>query len=194
MRKRSKLRPELDSRAIVLETERLIIRAWQDKDLQDLFDYASMEGVGQMAGWNPHVTIKDSKAILFNFMTNRNAMALELKSNNKVVGSISVEKIYTNYLGEDFMDLKGREVGYVLNKDYWGQGLMPEAVNKVVDYLLSEVDYDYLMCAHFKDNIQSQKVIEKTGFKLITEIEYSTLHKANVATLLYVKSRDDIEL
>lgn len=172
---------------LVLETDRLIIRAWYDKDLNDLYDYASVDGVGQMAGWTPHKTIEDSKAILFNFMMNQNVFALELKSNQRVVGSISIEKIYVNHLGEDFKALKGREIGFVLSKDYWGLGLMPEALEKVLEYLSKEMDYDYLMCAHFEKNKQSKRVIEKIGFEFIKEITVTTLFEVDVKTFLYVK-------
>ena len=45
---------EVDLTNIVLETERLIIRAWKETDLEDFYEYAKVDGVGQMAGWNPH--------------------------------------------------------------------------------------------------------------------------------------------
>jgi ribosomal-protein-alanine N-acetyltransferase len=43
----------------------------------------------------------------------------------------------------------GREIGYVLNKDYWGKGLMPEAVEAVIDYCFREINFDWLTCGHF---------------------------------------------
>jgi ribosomal-protein-alanine N-acetyltransferase len=52
----------------ILETERLILRPWQESDLKDLYEYASVDGVGQMAGWNPHVNMDESKEILDMFI------------------------------------------------------------------------------------------------------------------------------
>jgi len=43
----------LTFRKVVLETERLVLRSWQESDLHDLFAYASVPGVGEMAGWLP---------------------------------------------------------------------------------------------------------------------------------------------
>ena len=37
---------------IKLETERLVLRAFKDSDLNDFYEYASEDGVGEMAGWN----------------------------------------------------------------------------------------------------------------------------------------------
>ena len=35
----------------VIETERLILRPFKQTDLEDFYEYASVEGVGEMAGW-----------------------------------------------------------------------------------------------------------------------------------------------
>ena len=44
----------VDITGVRLETERLILRPWTWDDLEDFFEYASIEGLGQMAGWLPH--------------------------------------------------------------------------------------------------------------------------------------------
>lgn len=45
-----------DISGVKLETERLILREWKESDLDDFYEYASVDGVGQMAGWQPHET------------------------------------------------------------------------------------------------------------------------------------------
>lgn len=45
---------EVDITGVVLKTERLVLREWKESDLQDFFEYCSVEGVGEMAGWAPH--------------------------------------------------------------------------------------------------------------------------------------------
>ena len=45
---------EIDISNVELKTPRLLLRPWRESDLNDFFAYASVEGVGQMAGWNPH--------------------------------------------------------------------------------------------------------------------------------------------
>ena len=44
----------IDISGVELTTARLTLRPWKQEDLQDFFEYASVEGVGQMAGWLPH--------------------------------------------------------------------------------------------------------------------------------------------
>ncbi len=178
---------QLDASRVNLQTNRLIIRGWRDSDLNDLYAYASVDGVGQMAGWLPHINLDHSKTVLFNFIKNKNVFALELKESNKVIGSIGIEKIYKNLLSEDYNILSGREVGYVLSKEYWGLGLMIEALKPLIKFLFLKMDYDYLMCAHFKSNEQSKRVIEKVGFTFVKQISVETIFDKSMPTLLYVQ-------
>lgn len=54
----------VDVTNIRIETDRLILRAWRETDLADLYEYASVEGVGEMAGWNHHQSMEESRRIL----------------------------------------------------------------------------------------------------------------------------------
>ena len=44
----------IDISNVVLKTNRLILRPWTIEDLDDFYEYAKVDGVGQMAGWYPH--------------------------------------------------------------------------------------------------------------------------------------------
>ena len=50
----------IDISSTILKTQRLILRPWRPTDLEDLFAYASVDGVGQMAGWCPHKDKEES--------------------------------------------------------------------------------------------------------------------------------------
>ena len=87
-----------------------------------------------------------------------------MKENNKVIGTVGIEKYGLEDALTEFKDYYGRELGYVLSKDYWGNGLVPEAVNAVIDYLFNELDYDFLLCGYYNFNERSKRVQEKCGF------------------------------
>ena len=53
----------------VLETQRLILREFNKNDLTDFYEYASVDGVGEMAGWSHHENIETTKEILNSFAT-----------------------------------------------------------------------------------------------------------------------------
>lgn len=63
----------------VIETERLILRAFEQTDLKDFYEYASVEGVGEMAGWKHHESIDESQEIMNSFIDNDKVFAICLK-------------------------------------------------------------------------------------------------------------------
>jgi len=153
-----------DITGAVLETPRLILRPWNYDDLDDFFEYASVPGVGECAGWHHHQSKEETMAVLTRFVEGKKTFALVYKENGKVIGSLGVEFYALEEKLSEFFDYKGRSIGYVLSKDYWGKGLMTEAVRALIDYLFSAWDYDFLLCSHYADNIRSHRVQEKCGF------------------------------
>ena len=160
----------IDVTSIRIETERLILRPWQEADLEALYAYASHPDVGIHAGWNPHTTINESKLILDMFIREKMVFALELKENGCVIGSLGLEEPNPDPVTKGY----GREIGYVLGKPYWGRELMVEAVRAVIDYCFEVLDFDFLTCGHFVQNHRSRRVIEKIGFTYFGESEYPT--------------------
>lgn len=161
----------IDISNIILHTERLVLRPWKESDLEDFYEYASVDGVGQMAGWNPHKDRAESKKILDSFIKHKKTFALEYKG--KVIGSLGIEKYNEKHYPELSLQ-QGRELGYVLSKEYWGRGLMPEAVQAVIQYLFKEEKLDFILVGHFAYNKQSARVIEKCGFEYIKTTEFET--------------------
>ncbi len=174
----------VDVTNIYIETDRLILRPWRQEDLEDFFEYASVDGVGQMAGWQPHESLEKSKMILDLFIREKKTLALELKQTGKVIGSLGLEPAEGNGLGID--GLQGREIGYVLSKDYWGKALMPEAVKAVIDYCFQTLHFEFLTCCHFVRNGQSRRVIEKCGFRYLKDIDFETRMGTHEPTRLYI--------
>lgn len=163
-----------DVTGIRIETERLILREFTYDDLDDFFEYASVLGTGEAAGW-PHHENKDvSLGILKHFIENKKTFAIVYKENNKVIGSLGVEFYQMEDKLTEFFDYKGREIGYVLSQAYWGQGLMPEAVKAVINYLFNELDYDFLLCGFYFKNNRSRRVQEKCGFIPYRQLVFDT--------------------
>lgn len=58
----------VDISKVVLETDRLLLRGWREEDVDDFFEYASVDGVGEMAGWKHHETLETTRQILHGFI------------------------------------------------------------------------------------------------------------------------------
>ena len=161
----------IDITGIELRTERLLLRPWRETDLEDFYAYAREDGVGQMAGWKPHESIEESRQILEMFIAEKKTFALEHEG--KAIGSLGIE-CYDERHFPELCELRGREIGYALSKEYWGRGLMPEAVKAVTGYLFDAVKLDFILVGHFEWNRQSARVIEKCGFAEVKTIPYRT--------------------
>ena len=179
---------QIDITNVVLTTERLTLRPWRESDLNDFYEYASVDGVGQMAGWNPHRNMEESKTILSHFIEGKRVFALEFEG--KVIGSLGIEE-YREENYPELHNLQGREIGYVLSKAYWGQGLMPEAVKAVISWLFSSERLDFILIGHFDHNMQSKRVIEKCGFKYIKTATIETRVGTVENTLEYILYADE---
>ena len=170
---------------VTLKTKRLTLRPWREEDLQDRYRYAQAQGVGQWAGSNPQKDLQESRQIL-NLLIERNrTFALEYEGS--VIGSLGVEEYQEAHYPE-LAELSGREIGYVLSKAYWGHGLMPEAVQAVMDYLFGTVKLDFLLVGHLDWNRQSARVIENCGFRYIKTVPYETRYgnvENSVESILY---------
>ena len=185
-----------DVTGVIIETERLVLREWKQSDLDDLFEYASVPGVGEAAGWQHHADIQVSQRILTKFIDEKRTFAIVYKENNKVIGSLGVEKYGAEDKLSEFFDYQGRSIGFVLSKDYWGKGLMPEAVKAVIDYLFNSLNYDFLLCGHFVHNNRSRRVQEKCGFKPYRQVISDTLMGTQEPTIenLLLNPHKDIKL
>ena len=68
---------EIDISNVTLKTQRLLLRPWKMTDLDDFYEYASVDGVGEMAGWLPHKNKEESRQILEIFINEKKSFAIE---------------------------------------------------------------------------------------------------------------------
>ena len=147
---------------IIYETERLIVRQWEEKDVKDLYEYASNSEVTKFLSW-PTYEDEQNAINRINFLLESYKQeqidtdyAIELKSENKVIGSIG------------FMDYKQKnegslEIGYVLNPKYQGFGYMTEALIGAFKYLKRNNIAKRIVCKHDTLNEKSGNVMKRAG-------------------------------
>lgn len=153
----------VDAGAIWIETERLILRPVREGDLSDIHAITSDQTVARQSGFAWCQTLEQSQKQVRAYIDDKETLALELKENGAVVGTVSIQmRPWAKYPLD--RKLRGRELGFDLRRDYWGRGLMPEAVRAVCDYCFERLDYDFVTCGHFTTNTQSARAIEKSGF------------------------------
>ena len=146
---------------MILETKRLILRPWQESDAEDLYQYASSPEVGPAAGWPVHTSVENSRQIIRDVLSAPETYALIDKSTGDAIGSIGIKLGNASIL--DLPETEG-EIGYWLGVPFWGNGLIPEAVNEILDYGFTALKLNKLWCAYYDGNSKSKRVQEKCGF------------------------------
>jgi RimJ/RimL family protein N-acetyltransferase len=79
---------------------------------------------------------------------------------------------------------KNAELGYWLAQPFWGQGIISEAIRQMLSYGFETFEINRIFAKPFGSNMASQKVLEKTGFKL----------EARFSKTLWKKDRYEDEL
>ena len=176
------LRYNIDITKIKIETKRLILRPFSMLDLDDFYEYAKVDGVGEMAGWQHHKNVDESRIILNDLLSSGEILAIYHKEDKKVIGSVGIHKRFHH----EFKGLKYREIGYVLSKDYWHNGYMKESLNNLISYLFNENNLDVLVACHFNFNEASKKVILSQKFKYFK----SSIIKGNKSSYYYLMKED----
>ena len=154
---------------MILETQRLILRPWEMEDVNNLYELAKDSHVGPPCGWNPHTDIEESRVVLEDILMNDYTFAVVLKETGTVIGDISLMPYSESRFPENE---KQSEIGFWLGYPYWGNGYMPEACKKLVQYGFEELKLERIWCAHNMDNHNSKRVQEKSGFVFHHEDSY----------------------
>jgi [ribosomal protein S5]-alanine N-acetyltransferase len=151
--------------AVVIETERLVLRPWKIEDAEALLKYASDRRVADAGLWPVHKSIEDSLMVLEKmFIPCPMIYAIVLKETGEPVGSIGLVPIGKENYKASASD---REVGYWIGYAYWGRGLMTEALKAFVGCCKEDGTIESLVITTTQTNAGSQGVAEKCGFEKV---------------------------
>lgn len=146
---------------MIFETERLILRPWEDSDANDLYKYASSPQVGPNAGWQVHTSVENSLEIIHQVLSEPETYAVIAKEVGHAVGSVGLMIGNASGIG---LPENEAEIGYWIGVPFWGKGLIPEAVNEMLRYGFMELGLQKIWCAYYEGNLKSKRVQEKCGF------------------------------
>ena len=146
---------------MILETERLVLRPWEENDAQECYRYASDPRVGPIAGWPAHKSVEESRRIIRDVLSVPETYAIIWKESGLPIGDISLKTGGATDLasGDDECEL-----GYWLGAQYWGRGIMPEAVEEVLRHAFEDCGMNKVWCGYYDGNERSKRVQEKCGF------------------------------
>ena len=147
-----------------LETERLMLRKIKNYDLKDIFEYSHDPKVSEFLLWSPHESEYTTKMYIKTVKKYYRAAkfydwAIVHKDTGKMIGTCGFTdiNIITN----------SAEIGYVLNSDFWGQGIACEALQKVLNFAFEKLELQYVEAKYMINNERSKRVLEKSNMKYI---------------------------
>ena len=121
--------------------------------------YAQDPDVARYLTWRPHETVSESAAVIERFLdawTRRSGFnwLIFTRANPELIGAIGLRR-----------EPHGVELGYVLARACWGQGLMREALDRVVQCAFVDLGIDRVAAVCDVDNHRSARLLEKAGFQ-----------------------------
>lgn len=146
-----------------VETDRLILRRLSVDDAEAIYtNWASDNEVTKYLTWPSHQSVEVSRAYANYCAENYSSLScyqwgIELKATHELIGQISVANVID--------ELESMELGWVIGRNYWGKGYMPEAAAKVLDILFDEVGANCVFAEHDTNNPKSGRVMQKIGMK-----------------------------
>ena len=147
-----------------LETHRLILRRCRVEDAEEMFNnWASDPEVTKFLTWPAHANTDVTRTVLGSWVSRYEdggffQWMIEWKENGQAIGNIAVVKLDE--------EKESADIGYCLGRQYWGRGIMPEALRAVMDYLFDTVGVNRIAACHDVNNPKSGRVMKKAGMKL----------------------------
>jgi ribosomal-protein-alanine N-acetyltransferase len=142
--------------AVIIRTERLLLRAPVIADAARISLLAGDFEVASMTGTIPHPYSAEMAANwIRSHQDGEEGVAFAIDLGGDLIGCVG----YRAY------NEVHAEMGYWLGKPHWGFGYATEAARALIRHVFQKEGFDYLTCGHFRENAASARVIAKLGFE-----------------------------
>ncbi len=141
----------------MLETQRLVLRGFQEKDWKDLYEYLSLESVVRYEPYNPF-TEEEAKREASRRVRDESFWAVCLKDSGKLIGNLYFRQVEP----EEFMEW---ELGFVFNPAYHGKGYATESCKKIIEYGLGDLGVRRVVSVCNPENFSSWRLLERLGMR-----------------------------
>lgn len=163
------------------------IRKWELSDADDLAKALSNKKVQDFLrdGLPYPYTEQDAREYISAMLTAdaNDTFAFAVTADEKVIGSIGAFR-------QANIHNKTAELGYYIAEEYWGKGIMTEAVGQLCDYVFTHTDIIRIFAEPFADNIGSCRVLEKSGFAFEGTLKSNALKNGTVLDMkMYARLR-----
>jgi len=165
-----------------INTPRLVLRPARMRDAKDMFAYSQDPEVARFVLWDAHQSIRETRSVLRRMIRDYHfappfTYVIELKAEHRVIGTIGLMNVSRMH--------RSAEVGYSLNRRYWNQGIMTEALRGMLGFCFRELGFNRIEAQHEVENPASGAVMRHAGMR----------HEGTLRKRIFNKGRfRDVEL
>ena len=139
---------------VYYETERLILRNYRESDVNDYFEYMSLESTALHEDFEPYTSVQ-CREVVHDRLLDDTHWAVELKESGKMIGDLCYrEGDYGNY-----------EIAYDFNEKYGKQGYATEACKQLIHHIFKGLNGRRLYVGCNEENTNSWRLLERLGFR-----------------------------
>ena len=143
-----------------IETDRLRLRKLTMRDAQDIYNYSQDPLVAKYVLWDAMKSLNEARNYIRYMMRKYRlgepaSWGIEWKATGQVIGTIGFMWIQK--------DNASAEAGYSLNRQFWNQGIMTEALGGLIDYGFRSMNLNRIEAQHETENPASGAVMRKCG-------------------------------
>jgi ribosomal-protein-alanine N-acetyltransferase len=141
-----------------ITTERLTLRPLLESDVQEIFLLRSDAIINKFLDRKKSETLEDALNFIRNIKKNELLYwAIAQTHNGKLIGTICLFNFSD--------DLNRCEIGYELLTDYQGQGIMSEAINKIIQFAILTLNLKSIDAFTHRNNQGSTNLLQKFNFE-----------------------------
>ena len=159
-------------RQIMLEGKRIILRKIKFDDAPTLLKWGQDSLYHISAGYQYLANLEAAQKSALQYKDRPYSYGIVLKENNKLIGLV---ELYERGLDEYNGLLMTKDLGFLLDKDYWHKGLMTEALQLVFNFAFDELKQNQIWAGTYVSNLNSQKLLKKLGFRYVYTTDYSMI-------------------
>lgn len=146
-----------------LQTERVMLRDFEEADWEAVHCYASDPDVVHYMSWGPN-TEEDTRGFIQRKLAEQRQaprtrfdLAVMLRAEDRLVGTCGIVVSCPEH--------RGAWSGYCFNRDYWGHGYATEAARAIIAFGFEQLDLHRISAICDPRNTASARVMEKSGMR-----------------------------
>ncbi|CCI81492.1 GNAT family N-acetyltransferase [Lactobacillus hominis] len=156
----------------MLEDKRIYLRPINEHDAESLYQWGKDPLYHETAGFERISDIQQARQTAMRYSQRPYSFAIILKKTQQMIGLV---ELYERGMDEKSGLLATKDLGFLLDKNYWRQGLMHDALHLVINYAFNDLKQNQIWAGTFPSNERSQHLLHLLGFRYVYTTDYNQL-------------------